>query len=82
MNLFKRILLSHRTILLGLVALALPFPRLLTAPPPNAPGVPAALPPQVELLQPDVMLTLLAEHPALVTPTGIESGSLRHSPLQ
>ncbi len=39
------------------------------APPP--PVVPASLPPKIELLQPGLKLTLLAEHPSLVTPTGI-----------
>jgi len=41
-------------------------------PPAKAPAVPAALPPEVEILQPGVKLTMLAEHPALVTPTGID----------
>ncbi len=39
--------------------------------PPQSPEVPAQLPPQIETLQPGVKLTLLAEHPDLVTPTGI-----------
>jgi hypothetical protein len=45
--------------------------------------VPTDLAPQIETLQPGVKMTLLAEHPALVTPTGIDvdekaaSGSLR-----
>ncbi len=43
-----------------LAALALPFALL------------AELPPHIELLQPGVKLTLLAEHTALVTPTGID----------
>jgi len=42
------------------------------APPPKAPEVPKELPPQIETLQPGVKLTLLAEHPDLVTPTGID----------
>jgi len=54
------------------VLFALPFIGLLAAPPPKAPEVPPELPPQIELLQPGVKLTLLAEHPALVTPTGID----------
>lgn len=41
-------------------------------PPPKAPEVPAELPPHIELLQSGVKLTLLAEHPELVTPTGID----------
>ncbi len=40
--------------------------------PDKSPEVPAELPPQIETLQPGVKLTLLAEHPALVTPTGID----------
>lgn len=36
------------------------------------PIVPAEVPPQIEILQPGVKLTLLAEHPELVTPTGID----------
>ena len=43
-----------------------------TAPPPKAPVVPTDLAPQIETLQPGVKMTLLAEHPALVTPTGID----------
>jgi putative membrane-bound dehydrogenase-like protein len=38
----------------------------------RAPQVPAELDPHVVLLQPGVQLTLLAEHPDLVTPTGID----------
>ena len=38
----------------------------------QAPYVPALLAPDIELLQPGVKLTLLAEHPNLVTPTGID----------
>ncbi len=46
----------------------------LTAPAqaPKAPEVPTDLPPKIQLLQPGVRLTLLAEHPDLVTPTGID----------
>lgn len=40
--------------------------------PPKAPEVPAEIPPQIQTLQPGVKLTLLAEHPDLVTPTGID----------
>jgi putative membrane-bound dehydrogenase-like protein len=43
-----------------------------STPPPKAPDVPAEVPPQVQMLQPGVKLTLLAEHPDLVTPTGID----------
>ncbi|MDI1311880.1 PVC-type heme-binding CxxCH protein [Prosthecobacter sp.] len=42
-----------------------------SGPPPKAPEVPRELPAQIETLQPGVKLTLLAEHPDLVTPTGI-----------
>ncbi|MFA6545239.1 MAG: PVC-type heme-binding CxxCH protein [Limisphaerales bacterium] len=54
------------------VTAALPLAALMAAAPPKAPDVPAELPPQIELLRPGVKLTLLAEHPALVTPTGID----------
>lgn len=40
--------------------------------PPKAPEVPAEIPPQIQTLEPGVKLTLLAEHPDLVTPTGID----------
>lgn len=43
-----------------------------SGPPPKAPDVPAELPPEIVTVQPGVKLTLLAEHPALVTPTGID----------
>ena len=43
-----------------------------TGPPPKAPAVPTDLAPQIETLKPGVKMTLLAEHPALVTPTGID----------
>ena len=43
-----------------------------SGPPPKAPDVPTDLPPKIELLQPGAKLTLLAEHPDLVTPTGID----------
>lgn len=39
---------------------------------PPAPVVPEELPPRIEALQPGVRLTLLAEHPLLATPTGID----------
>ncbi len=53
----------------------LPVITVLGAPrvaPSKAPEVPAELPPKIELMQPGVKLTLLAEHPDLVTPTGID----------
>lgn len=40
--------------------------------PDKSPEVPADLSPQIETLQPGIKLTLLAEHPDLVTPTGID----------
>jgi len=57
-----------------LASLTLPFLCLapLAADPPKAPNVPADLPPEIETLQPGVKLTLLAEHPALVTPVGVD----------
>jgi putative membrane-bound dehydrogenase-like protein len=41
---------------------------------PKAPNVPNDLASQIEIAQPGVKLTLLAEHPDLVTPTGIDVG--------
>jgi len=58
-----------------LLSLALIPAVALAAPPtspPKAPDVPAEVPPQIELLEPGVRLTLLAEHPDIVTPTGID----------
>jgi putative membrane-bound dehydrogenase-like protein len=52
-----------------IVSLATP---LFAAPPPPPPVVPDSVPPLIKELQPGVKLTLLAEHPALVTPTGID----------
>jgi len=46
--------------------------RRHAAEPLKAPDVPSELPPQIEVLQPGVKLTLLAEHPDLVTPIGID----------
>lgn len=40
--------------------------------PPKMPEVPADISPAIEILQPGVKMTLLAEHPDLVTPTGID----------
>ena len=42
------------------------------AAPPALPVVPDEIPPQIQTLLPGVKLTLLAEHPDLVTPTGID----------
>lgn len=55
-----------------LAIVLLPLVVLAQAPPPKAPVVPEELPPQIQTLQPGVKLTLLAEHPDLVTPTGID----------
>jgi len=53
--------------------LILPLTALAqSGPPSKAPVVPADLNPQIETLKPGVRMTLLAEHPALVTPTGID----------
>lgn len=51
------------TVVLGLMA---------AAQPPKAPTVPDDLAPKIEALQPGVTLTLLAEHPSLVTPIGVD----------
>jgi putative membrane-bound dehydrogenase-like protein len=59
----------HRSLLLVLLPLVA-FAQ--SGPPPKAPDVPKDLPPKIETLQPGVKLTLLAEHPDLVTPTGID----------
>jgi putative membrane-bound dehydrogenase-like protein len=56
----------------AVLALSLFSPDAFSADPPKAPNVPSQVPPQIEILQPGVKLTLLAEHPALVTPTGID----------
>lgn len=40
------------------------------------PDVPEAVPAEIEILQPGVTFTLLAEHPDLVTPTGIDVDDL------
>ena len=59
-----------------LILTALTLPLLSHAAPrpdsPKAPNVPADLPPQIETVQPGVKLTLLAEHPDLVTPVGVD----------
>jgi putative membrane-bound dehydrogenase-like protein len=57
--------MKYLLFLLPLAAFAQP------ASPPKAPEVPKDLPPRIEIMQPGVKLTLLAEHPDLVTPTGI-----------
>jgi putative membrane-bound dehydrogenase-like protein len=54
-------------VLFGLIRTASAAPA--TAKPPV---VPDEVPPRIEILQPGVKLTMLAEHPALVTPTGID----------
>jgi len=57
----------------SLLCLLLPLAALAqSGPPSKAPVVPTDLAPQIETLNPGVKMTLLAEHPALVTPTGID----------
>jgi putative membrane-bound dehydrogenase-like protein len=46
--------------------------------PPKAPEVPAEIPPRIEILASGVKLTLLAEHPDIVTPTGIDIDEAGH----
>ena len=60
-----------KSLLLGTLALQFFALDALSADPPKAPNVPAELPARIEVLQPGVKLTLLAEHPDLVTPIGI-----------
>jgi len=59
----------HRSLLPFLLPLAA-FAQ--SGPPAKAPLVPTDLAPRIETLKPGVKMTLLAEHPALVTPTGID----------
>ena len=61
-----------RRLLLPALALPLLAIAALAADPPKAPNVPVDLPPQIQTLQPGVKLTLLAEHPDLVTPVGVD----------
>jgi putative membrane-bound dehydrogenase-like protein len=56
----------------GLLLLVANSRAIGAEPPPKAPDVPADLPAEIKVLQAGVKLTLLAEHPALVTPTGID----------
>lgn len=58
--------------IIGFLAILVLRPVSPGAPPPKAPDVPAELPAQIQILQPGVKLTLLASHPDLVTPTGID----------
>ncbi|WP_176159519.1 PVC-type heme-binding CxxCH protein [Prosthecobacter debontii] len=60
--------------LLPLLSLLLTAPSAFAARtgPPTMPEVPAEIAPAIEILQPGVKMTLLAEHPDLVTPTGID----------
>lgn len=54
-----------------LITLILPL-AVWAAETPKMPDVPADLSPEIQTTQPGVKLTLLAEHPDLVTPTGID----------
>ena len=44
----------------------------MAADPVKAPIVPTELPPEIQILQPGVKLTLLVEHPDIATPTGLD----------
>lgn len=61
-----------RSLLLSLPICLSPVLAQQAAPPPKAPVVPAEVPAQIQILQPGVKLTLVAEHPDLVTPTGVD----------
>lgn len=63
--------MARSSILLALSLSVIAFDAF-SADPPKAPIVPDELPAQIELLQPGVKLTLLAEHPDLVTPIGVD----------
>ena len=54
--------------------LSLPFffALAMAADPVKAPIVPTDLPPELQILQPGVKLTLLVEHPDIATPTGLD----------
>jgi hypothetical protein len=54
------------------VAVLTVVPCAVAAPAAPPPDVPAEVPPKIQVLQPGVKLTFLAEHPDLVTPTGID----------
>lgn len=70
---FLRVPLLLPGLLLSLLSAAPPAaPVPPRSAPPKAPEVPAEVPPGIGILAPGVKLTLLAEHPALVTPTGID----------
>ena len=62
---------SHNRRILIILALAIMVGPASAAPPPP-PVVPGELPSRIKELQPGLKLTLLAEHPDLVTPTGID----------
>lgn len=66
----QRSLLLLAAAALALAGAHLPLGRVAAQS--KAPAVPAELAPEIETLQPGVKLTLLAEHPSLVTPTGID----------
>ncbi len=55
-----------------LIAAALFSPLGAQQKPPKMPEVPTEIPPRIETRQPGVKMTLLAEHPAIVTPTGLD----------
>jgi putative membrane-bound dehydrogenase-like protein len=59
-------MISMRPFVLFFAALA------MAADPVKVPIVPTDLPPEIQILQPGVKLTLLVEHPDLATPTGLD----------
>lgn len=59
-------------LLLLAAALALPAFAAPPGPPPPKPVVPGNIDPLIKVLKPGVKMTLLAEHPEIVTPTGID----------
>lgn len=61
----RQVLLPLFLVLTGLLPAATPAP-------PKMPEVPADISPNIEVLQPGLKMTLLAEHPELATPTGID----------
>ena len=61
-----------KRLILTLLAPAAILSAQTSTPPPKAPVVPDEIPPKIQTLVPGVTLTMLAEHPDLVTPTGVD----------